>query len=273
MTRAPHRIRQPRVAELVASRLRDDILSGRLKEGDVLPSQERLFQEFGVCPPALREAIHLLETDGLVSVRRGNVGGAVVHAPSAARTAQLISMVLQARAATPADVSGALMHLEPICAGMCAARADRMTEVVPYLEAEIERQTAEFDDVARYVPNARRFHEALCLAVRQRTDDPADRLTRADLVGARVGGVGRRSRADERSVGEQRRARKTRRAALRDHQRLLEAIRDGQRGPGRHGSRRTTWRRHVADTLAFGQGQTIEAKRISDGAYGADGEP
>ena len=43
-------------------------MSGRLKEGDVLPSQERLFQDFGVSPPALREAIHLLETDGLVSV-------------------------------------------------------------------------------------------------------------------------------------------------------------------------------------------------------------
>ncbi len=31
----------------------------------------------------------------------------------------MISMVLQARSAKPADVSGALMHLEPICAGMC----------------------------------------------------------------------------------------------------------------------------------------------------------
>ena len=93
------RIRQPRVAELVASRLRDDILSGRLKEGDVLPSQESLFAEFGVSPPALREAIHILETDGLISVRRGNVGGAVVHLPSAERTAHMISMVLQSRAA------------------------------------------------------------------------------------------------------------------------------------------------------------------------------
>ena len=52
---AVQRFRQPRVAELVASQLRDDILSGRLKEGDVLPSQESLFAEFGVSPPALRE--------------------------------------------------------------------------------------------------------------------------------------------------------------------------------------------------------------------------
>ncbi len=155
------RIRQPRVAEIVASRLREDILSGRIKEGDVLPSQDSLLAEFGVSPPALREAIHILETDGLISVRRGNVGGAVVHPPSAERTAHMISMVLQTRSATPADVSGALMHLEPICAGMCAAREDRMTEVVPYLEAEIETQTEQFDDLSRYVPNARRFHEAI----------------------------------------------------------------------------------------------------------------
>ena len=50
---AAQRFRQPRVAEIVASKLRDDILSGRLKEGDVLPSQESLFAEFGVSPPAV----------------------------------------------------------------------------------------------------------------------------------------------------------------------------------------------------------------------------
>ncbi len=79
--------------------------------------------EFGVSPPALREAIHILETDGLISVRRGNMGGAVVHLPSAERTAHMISMVLQTRGSTPADVSEALMHLEPICAGHVRRRA------------------------------------------------------------------------------------------------------------------------------------------------------
>lgn len=32
------RVRAPRVAEVVASAIRDDILSGRLTEGDVLPT-------------------------------------------------------------------------------------------------------------------------------------------------------------------------------------------------------------------------------------------
>jgi DNA-binding FadR family transcriptional regulator len=250
---AAPRIRQPRVAEIVASRLRDDILSGRLKEGDILPSQENLFTEFGVSPPALREAIHILEVDGLVSIRRGNMGGAVVHLPSAERTAHMISMVLQSRSSTPADVSGALIHLEPICAGMCAARKDRMTEVVPYLQAEIDRQEAQFEDTAQYVGNARRFHEAL---VSRCGNEPMILL---------IGSLELIWSAHESSVwgddgGPMQH--KTMRAALRDHQRLLDAIRDGNADRAVRLAQD-----HLAaarrNTLAFGRDKTIEAKLIS----------
>lgn len=254
------RIRQPRVAEIIAARLRDDILSGRLKEGDVLPSQDGLLAEFGVSPPALREAIHILEIDGLITVRRGNMGGAVVHQPSADRTAHMISMVLQSRAATPADVSGALLHLEPVCAGMCAAREDRMTEVVPYLEAEISRQTAQFDDPAQYVPNARRFHETV---VSRCGNEPMILLIGSlELIwSAHESSVwGDESGADGRA-GEMNA--KTMRAALRDHQRLLDAIRDGNEA---RAVRLAT--DHLAaarrNTLAVGADKTIEAKLISD---------
>ena len=243
-------IRQPRVAEIVASRLRDEILSGRLTE---LPSQESLFQEFGVSPPALREAIHILETDGLISVRRGNVGGADVHLPSAVRTAPMIGMVLQTRDSTPADVSEALLHLEPICAGMCASREDRLTEVVPYLQAEIYLQTAQFDDLSAYVPNARRFHEAL---VSRCGNEPMILL---------IGSLELIWSAHESSVwGDEGdpMQNKTMRAALRDHQRLLDAIRDGNvdRAVRLAQDHLSAARRN---TLAFGRDKTIEAKLIS----------
>lgn len=256
------RIRQPRVAEILASRLRDDILSGRLKEGDVLPSQESLFGEFGVSPPALREAIHILETDGLISVRRGNVGGAIVHGPSAERTAHMISMVLQARAATPADVSEALMHLEPICAGMCAAREDRMTEVVPQLQAQIEAQTAQFDDVAQYVPNARRFHETL---VSRCGNEPMILLIGSlELIWSAHESAVWSDDGDPTTMVD-----KTRRAALRDHQRLLDAICDGNAARSVRLAQD-----HLAvarrNTLAFGTDKTIEAKRISGDGHRKD---
>jgi len=248
------RIRQPRVAEIVASRLRDDILSGRIKEGDVLPSQDTLLAEFGVSPPALREAIHILETDGLISVRRGNMGGAIVHPPSAERTAHMISMVLQTRSATPADVSGALLHLEPICAGLCAAREDRMTEVVPYLEAEIETQTDQFDNLARYVPNARRFHEAI---VSRCGNEPMILLIGSlELIWSSHESSVWSDEGDPMKV-------KTMRAALRDHQRLLDAIRDGNeaRAVKLAQDHLSAARRN---TLAVGSDKTIEAKLISN---------
>ncbi|CAN7340696.1 FadR/GntR family transcriptional regulator [Mycolicibacterium frederiksbergense] len=244
------RIRQPRVAEIVASKLRDDILSGRLRAGDILPTQETLFSELGVSPPALREAIHLLETDGLISVRRGNMGGAVVQLPSAERTAQMIAMVLQTRAATPADVSGALLHLEPICAGMCAARADRATEVVPQLQAEINTQTAQFDDAAQYVRNARRFHEVL---VARCGNEPMILL---------IGSLELIWSTHESQVWGDDMNEKTMRAALHDHQRLLGAISEGNvtRATTLAADHLTAARR---TTLAAGTDKTIEARLIS----------
>jgi GntR family transcriptional regulator, transcriptional repressor for pyruvate dehydrogenase complex len=244
-------IRQPRVAEIVASRLRDEILSGRLKE---LPSQESLLQQFGVSPPALREAIHILESDGLISVRRGNVGGAIVHQPSADRTAHMISMVLQTRGSTPADVSEALLHLEPICAGMCASREDRMTAVVPYLQAEIDSQAEQFDDLSAYVPNARRFHEAL---VSRCGNEPMILL---------IGSLELVWSAHESSVwSDDDVNHKTMRAALRDHQRLLDAIRDGNapRAVRLAQGHLSAARR---GTLAAGADKTIQAKLISRSA-------
>lgn len=258
---AEHRIRQPRVAEILASRLRNDILTGRLKQGDILPSQEQLLAEFRVSPPALREAIHILESDGLVSVRRGNVGGAEVHLPSSERTAHMIGMVLQSRDSTPADVSAALLYLEPICAGMCATREDRLTEVIPYLEAEIRNQAEHFDDVASYVPNARRFHEAL---VSRCGNEPMILLIGSlELIwSAHESAVW----SDESSPDSPMRN-KTMRAALRDHQRMTDAIRDGNRDRAMRiaGDHLAAARRHTID---FGNDKTIEARLISNAEHG-----
>ena len=53
---------------------------------------------------------------------------------------------------------------------------DRLTEVVPYLQAgNRPRQDEQFDDTVRYVRNARRFPGA-GVRVRQRADDPVDRI-------------------------------------------------------------------------------------------------
>jgi DNA-binding FadR family transcriptional regulator len=154
-------MRQPRIADMVAAALRDEILSGGLKEGDMLPRLEDLMAEFKVSPPAAREALRILETEGLISVRRGNVGGAVVHFPTAAGVAYMVSLVLQSRKTSLEDVGSALRHLEPVCAALCAARPDRGEVIVPVLEGIVKKQREGVQDVSRYNQAAREFHEAL----------------------------------------------------------------------------------------------------------------
>src|SRR5260221_4553083 len=227
-------LRQPRLAEIIAASLRDDILTGKLKEGDSMPRQEDLFTQFRVSLPAVREAMRILETEGLVEVRRGNVGGEIVHLPKAERTAQMIAMVLQTRAASPSDVSGALSYIEPICARLCAARPDRATEVVPALRAAIEAQQAEFADASRYSLNARRFHETLVERCGNETmilvigaletiwsAHESAVWDEAVAEGNGPGVAGSRGLAGDPAAPM---AERMRRAALRDHEKLLAAI-------------------------------------------------
>src|SRR3954466_6326180 len=143
-------LRQPRLAEMVAEALRDRILSGALEDGSMLPKQDELLVEFGVSQPPLREALRILETEGLITVQRGNVGGAVVHRPQPAKAAYMLGMVLQSRHATLGDVLSAMVGFERACAAPCAARRDREREVLPRLRAILDDAKAAVDDAEDY---------------------------------------------------------------------------------------------------------------------------
>jgi len=154
-------MRQPRLAEMVAGALRERIVSGDLADGDVLPGLDRLVKEFGVSPPSLREALRILENEGLITVRRGNVGGAVVHRPKAATAAYMFGLVLQTENVPVVDLAVALGHLEKLCARLCAARSDRRRAVVPNLR-RLHRASADaIDDVVTFERTCQDFHDGL----------------------------------------------------------------------------------------------------------------
>jgi GntR family transcriptional repressor for pyruvate dehydrogenase complex len=142
-------VRQPRVAELVASDLRKQILDGDIRQDSTLPRQEELQARFGVSLPSIREALRILEGEGLITVRRGNLGGAVVHLPTMRSFVYMQSLLLQSRRTTLSDVALALQRFEPTCAAMCAERPDHSTSLVPGADLK------EFNRVAR------RFHSAI----------------------------------------------------------------------------------------------------------------
>src|SRR6266849_1476838 len=109
-------VRIPKAAEIVSKELRNQIVRGILKMGDSLASEAELMTRFGVSRPTLREAIRILESEGLVSISRGARGGASVLGPNLRLAARHIGFVLQANGTTLADISRAHMIVEPAAA-------------------------------------------------------------------------------------------------------------------------------------------------------------
>ena len=214
-------IHQPRLAEMVADVLRERIITGRLKDGDGLPRQEDLLAEFNVSRPSLREALRILESEGLITVRRGNLGGAVVHAPRAGNAAYAVGLVLQSKGVPMIDLRDALKSIEPVCAGLCAAREDRHEAVLPKLRELHERVVAAVDDEVEFTLAARRFHEQLVAS--------CGNQTLILIVGALESLWSSREEAwarDASQAGAFPDA-KRRQSGIKAHERILKSIEDG----------------------------------------------
>ena len=85
-------------------------MSGELSEGDSLGHEPDLVERFGVSRPSLREALRILEAEGLITVVRGVLGGVIVHETDVRMTARTAALVLQTRNVTLGDVHDAVEH-------------------------------------------------------------------------------------------------------------------------------------------------------------------
>ena len=155
-------VRAPKTAELISSHLRRQIVRGELKPRDALPSESELMGQFGVSRPTLREAFRILETENLITVRRGARGGAQVTAPDVSVAARYVGVLLQIEGTTIEDVSVARMVTEPACARLLARSrtADDLADLRTVV-AELLAATGSdgVPDSARWTRLSYRFHE------------------------------------------------------------------------------------------------------------------
>jgi DNA-binding FadR family transcriptional regulator len=156
---ARQRVRVPKTAELVAADLRRRIVHGELKEGDSLPTEAMLMEQFGVSRPTLREAFRVLESESLLTVRRGARGGARVHVPSEESAARYVAMVLEHRGTEAADVRLTRDAVETMCVSILAGRDS--ADALDALTAALHTTEAAIGDQDRFYPAARDFHRTL----------------------------------------------------------------------------------------------------------------
>jgi DNA-binding FadR family transcriptional regulator len=152
-------VRVPKTAELVASHLRRRIVLGELKEGDALPPESALMEQFGVSRPTLREAFRVLESEALISVRRGARGGARVHIPDGDVAARYAGLVLQFRGTTLADVYAARSAIE--LAALDAMRPRVTKAALKPLRENLELMDESIDDPERTILLQEEFHRLI----------------------------------------------------------------------------------------------------------------
>ena len=160
------KIALPKMAELVADRIRAQLARGEFKPGDSLPSETVLMQRFGVARPTMREAIRILESESLISTRRGAQTGPKVQPANASLLARGAGLHLQRSGATWRDLYEAQAVIEP---GAVALAAKRRTRADLANLRKLIEQALEIEDVADFGPIAAEFHVALIRASKNKT--------------------------------------------------------------------------------------------------------
>jgi DNA-binding FadR family transcriptional regulator len=154
-------IQSPKLAHVLADKLRRMIVSGELKPGANLPPEASLLAEYGISRPALREALRVLESEDLIAVSRGIRGGAVVLEPSIDKVAQFGRAYLTAIGATLRELHEARSIIEPPIARALATQ--RSTAALAVLRQAVDGAAAALlaCDLKAALAHANLFHESL----------------------------------------------------------------------------------------------------------------
>lgn len=120
MVMTTNRSRIPKASDVVVAALRHKILSERLDVGTRLPSESELMDEYGFGRVSVREALRILERDGLVDVRRGPHGGIFVRHTDIGKVSEALALMFSFRDTTLGEFATFRLHVEPMVARLAA---------------------------------------------------------------------------------------------------------------------------------------------------------
>ena len=153
-------LRALKASESVARDIVDDIVVRRLREGDRLPSESAMLEQYGVSRETLREGLRLLEVQGLISIRRGPGGGPIVGAIDPANLGRTSTLYYHLAGATYVELFDAWVVCERIIAELAAANPDRAAvraAMAPYLDPYVEGE----ESLDEFVVSHSEFHVAV----------------------------------------------------------------------------------------------------------------
>jgi len=154
-----------KTAEETARDIVHDIVAAGLQPGDKLLAEPEMLAHHGVSRQSLREALRLLEVQGLIELHRGPGGGPVVGSVDAANFGRMGTLFYHLVGVTYAEIVEAWAFAEGQIAWLVAGREDRssvhadLTSCVGRLAGTSAADGAV--DMETYVDEHSRFHYVL----------------------------------------------------------------------------------------------------------------
>lgn len=153
------RKRTLKTSELIARDLASYIVDQELPEGTALPPEREMIESFGIGRNTLREALRILESRGVITIRSGPGGGPVVRRPRPSDLGEALTLILQFESATFREVMDARAWLEPIVTRSAARSIGK--PAIAELRAVNTSMAEAPEDLESFSRQNRRFHSVI----------------------------------------------------------------------------------------------------------------
>ncbi len=158
------RISVPRSYDVLATSLRESILGGDLVEGALLPTEREMVTQTGLSRGSVREALRMLEVEGLVESRRGRQGGNVVTLPGNDSMASAVDRFVRGRKLSMTTLNQTREAIEPTLARLAAEhRSEQDLLILAALHQEL---IAAAGNMERFSLVNVKWHNAVAIASR-----------------------------------------------------------------------------------------------------------
>lgn len=142
------RIVLPKASDILARQIRERILAGEFGEGEFIPNERDLAEFSGLSRTSVREALRILEVEGLITTRPGRNGGSVVCRPGSDSFARSLNLFIWGQQVPIEALIETRMAIEPPAARFAAIHRDASD--LDMLQALHVRLEEAFDDVAGF---------------------------------------------------------------------------------------------------------------------------
>src|SRR5689334_948377 len=151
--------RPQKAAMLVAQRIMRDVVTDRLRPGDLLLPERTMLEKYQTGRGTLREALRLLEFQGVIALKPGPRGGPVLQDPDSSHLASTLVLLMQFQKAPFRSIVEVRTALEPMVSRLAA---ERMTEEsLAELGGTIERMREHLDQQDQFLEANKRFHDII----------------------------------------------------------------------------------------------------------------